>query len=67
MQRGSSLFGSAATAPMDRSPGLPRWVERVYDMLLILIVGYVIYRLASVVINHIGIRRGRPCLLSAVC
>ena len=54
-QRGLSLIGIGRERPMDRLSGLPRWVERVYDVLLVIIVGYVIYRMAAVVRTQIDI------------
>jgi NitT/TauT family transport system permease protein len=55
-RRGLALAGVGRDRPMDRAPSMPKWVERVYDVLLVLIVGYVIYRLAAVVRTQIGLR-----------
>jgi NitT/TauT family transport system permease protein len=52
-QRGLALIGVGRERPMDRMSGLPRWVERVYDVLLVVIVGYVIYRMAAVIRTQI--------------
>jgi NitT/TauT family transport system permease protein len=54
MQRGFALLG-LRDGPMDRSAKVPRWMERVYDGLLVLIVGYVLYRLAMVVTINLGL------------
>ena len=54
MQRGFALLG-LRDGPMDRNARVPRWVERVYDVLLVLIVGYVLYRLAKVVTVNLGL------------
>jgi len=54
MQRGFALLG-LRDGPMDRNAKVPRWVERVYDVLLVLIVGYVLYRLAMVVTINLGL------------
>jgi NitT/TauT family transport system permease protein len=54
-QRGLALIGVGRERPMDRMSGLPRWVERVYDVLLVVIVGYVIYRMAAVIRTQIDI------------
>ena len=54
MQRSFALLG-LRDGPMDRNTRVPRWVERVYDVLLVLIVGYVLYRLAMVVTINLGL------------
>jgi NitT/TauT family transport system permease protein len=43
------LVGSSGSAPMDRARSMPRWVERGYDVLLLLVAGYVTYRLSLIV------------------
>jgi len=54
-RRGLTLVGIGRDGPMDRAASVPKWVERVYDVLLVLIVGYVVYRMAAVVRTQIGI------------
>ncbi|HEX4506112.1 MAG TPA: ABC transporter permease subunit, partial [Alphaproteobacteria bacterium] len=53
MRRGFTLLG-LRDGPMDRISSVPRWVERVYDVLLVLIVGYVAYRLVTVIRVNLG-------------
>jgi NitT/TauT family transport system permease protein len=53
MRRAFALLG-LRDGPMDRSSSVPRWVERVYDVLLVLIVGYVAYRLVEVIRANLG-------------
>jgi NitT/TauT family transport system permease protein len=55
-RRGLGLIGLGRDGPMDRSPSIPKWVERVYDVLLVLIVSYVVYRMATVVRTQIDLR-----------
>jgi NitT/TauT family transport system permease protein len=50
-----TLVGSGLTAPMDRPQRSPRWVERVYDVILLLGAIYVTYRLGSVVVQHLAL------------
>jgi NitT/TauT family transport system permease protein len=50
-----TLVGSGLTAPMDRPQRSPRWVERVYDVILLLGAIYVTYRLGSVVAQHLAL------------
>jgi NitT/TauT family transport system permease protein len=54
-QRALAMLGIGRDGPMDRLSKIPRWVERLYDVLLVLIVGYVIYRMAAVVRTQIDI------------
>jgi len=54
-RRGLTLIGIGRDGPMDRAASIPKWVERVYDVLLVLIVGYVVYRMAAVVRTQIDI------------
>jgi NitT/TauT family transport system permease protein len=56
LRRGFALVGLGRDRPMDRISAVPRWVERVYDVLLILIVGFVLYRMASIVRTNLGLR-----------
>jgi NitT/TauT family transport system permease protein len=51
---GFALIGLGRDGPMDRAAAVPRWVERVYDVLLIVIVGYVLYRMGLIVRSHIN-------------
>ncbi|MDB5394151.1 MAG: putative Binding-protein-dependent transporter, inner rane component [Rhodospirillales bacterium] len=48
-KRGLGALGVGRGAAMDRVSSTPRWVERAYDGLLLLVAGYVVYRLGSVV------------------
>jgi NitT/TauT family transport system permease protein len=54
-QRALAVLGIGRDGPMDRLSSIPRWVERVYDVLLVLIVGYVVYRMAAVVRTQIDL------------
>ncbi len=56
VQRALTMVGFGRSRPMDRASAIPRWVERVYDVLLILIVGYVIYRMAAIVRTQLDLR-----------
>ena len=51
--RALQLVGSGFSAPMDHPRTAPRWIERAYDVLLLLIALYVTYRLGSVVVSHL--------------
>ncbi len=55
IQRGLDLLGAGRAAPMDRATSAPRWVEQLYNILLILIACYVTYRLAAVVRTSIAL------------
>jgi NitT/TauT family transport system permease protein len=48
-----ALLGGGGSQPMDRRRGAPRWVERAYDGMLLLIAGYVTWRLGSIVESHL--------------
>ncbi len=52
-RRGLDLIGSARSAPMDKRSATPKWVERLYDLLLVVIAVYISYRLGSIVIQHV--------------
>ena len=54
-QRALSLVGARLVGPMDRVSSTPRWVERIYDVFLILIAGYIAYRLGSIVHSQIAL------------
>jgi len=49
------LLGSPDSTPMDRQSGVPRWVERGYDLVLLLVAAYVTYRLAVIIKSHLGL------------
>ncbi|HTJ62979.1 MAG TPA: ABC transporter permease subunit [Alphaproteobacteria bacterium] len=55
MQRGLDAVGFGRNGPMDRASIMPRWVERVYDILLIAIVGYVLYRMGNIIRAQINV------------
>ena len=54
-ERGFKLIGSGFAAPMDHVSSTPKWVERVYDFLLIAVALFITYRLASVVHQTIAL------------
>jgi NitT/TauT family transport system permease protein len=54
-QRALAMIGVGRDGPMDRLSSIPRWVERVYDVMLVIIVGYVVYRMAAVVRTQIDL------------
>jgi len=56
VRRALTLIGLGRDGPMDRAASIPKWVERVYDVLLVLIVGYVIYRMTIVVKTQTDLR-----------
>ncbi len=55
VQRGLAALGVGRSGPMDRVSGIPRWAERTYDVLLVMIVGYVIYRMTLIVRTQIDV------------
>jgi NitT/TauT family transport system permease protein len=55
VRRALELVGSGREAPMDRVRTVPRWVERIYDVALLLIAGYVTYRLGLIVKSEISL------------
>ena len=54
-QRLMRLAGAGGDGAMDRVTRTPKWVERVYDVVLIVIALYVAYRLGSVVVSQISL------------
>jgi NitT/TauT family transport system permease protein len=49
------LLGVGRAAPMDHPRGASPWIERVYNLVLTAVAGYVTWRLGSVVATKIGL------------
>jgi len=47
-------MGFGPDTPMDHARGMPRWVEQIYNVLLLTLAAYVTYRLGSKVAVSIG-------------